>query len=134
VKNLATTRFEPVLNVGPLVYNLYAVVVHEGASASSGHYFAIVKREASVQWVLFNDTKVSVVSFEESVQSIEKSANKCAYMLFYKAETPAAPARFVRPAWTEDIIKHEREFVHGELQSRTSQFMWDLQRQVVFLS
>lgn len=59
----------------PLKYDLYAVVVHIGYSATSGHYFCYV-RSAPDTWHKLDDSKVTVVS-ADSVLSQE------AYILFY---------------------------------------------------
>ncbi len=41
-------------------YELYAVLVHEGIKAESGHYYAFVK--VKDEWYRFNDQEVSMAS------------------------------------------------------------------------
>ncbi|XP_046671625.1 ubiquitin carboxyl-terminal hydrolase 48-like isoform X2 [Homalodisca vitripennis] len=42
----------------PLVYNLSAVLIHKGASASSGHFVAYIKDGSTGVWNTFNDESV----------------------------------------------------------------------------
>ena len=59
----------------PVLYSLYAVLVHEGFSCNSGHYNCYVKAPNGA-WYLMNDSQV-LASTEEHVLS------QFAYMLFY---------------------------------------------------
>eukprot|EP00408_Alexandrium_pacificum_P008140 CAMPEP_0171226920 /NCGR_PEP_ID=MMETSP0790-20130122/37573_1 /TAXON_ID=2925 /ORGANISM="Alexandrium catenella, Strain OF101" /LENGTH=635 /DNA_ID=CAMNT_0011693003 /DNA_START=83 /DNA_END=1991 /DNA_ORIENTATION=- len=62
-------------------YRLYAVIVHQGHSAKSGHYYAFV-RHCSGTWYHFDDAQVRPVS-EQQVLRVQ------AYLLFYEvAELP----------------------------------------------
>lgn len=76
--------FEPTLNLKPFVsdqqgadlkYTLYGVLVHDGCSTRSGHYYCFV-RTSSGLWHRLDDNKVRPVG--EKVVLSEK-----AYMLFY---------------------------------------------------
>ncbi|KAJ1897877.1 hypothetical protein LPJ66_003108 [Kickxella alabastrina] len=75
---------------GPHDYSLYAVLVHSGGTARSGHYFCYVKSSAGV-WYEMNDSMVHQVS-ERTV------LKQTAYLLFYercqptKADRPVAAA------------------------------------------
>ncbi|KAJ1817460.1 hypothetical protein LPJ75_001707 [Coemansia sp. RSA 2598] len=66
---------------GPYVYNLYAVLVHAGGTARSGHYFCYVKSPAGV-WYELNDSMVHQVS-ERTV------LKQTAYLLFYERDMSA---------------------------------------------
>ncbi|KAI9274170.1 hypothetical protein BY458DRAFT_454752 [Sporodiniella umbellata] len=57
-------------------YKLYAVLVHDGHSCDSGHYYAYV-RTPSGNWTMINDDIVSQVSEQEVL-------SQKAYMLFYE--------------------------------------------------
>lgn len=46
--------------VGPYVYELYAIVIHSG-NVSEGHYYAYIKDLKTDQWLCFNDQSVSEV-------------------------------------------------------------------------
>ncbi|KAF1861686.1 hypothetical protein Lal_00026101 [Lupinus albus] len=59
----------------PMKYDLYAVVVHAGISATSGHYFCYVRSAPDI-WNKLDDSQVTRVS-TDSVLSQE------AYILFY---------------------------------------------------
>ncbi|XP_019190694.1 PREDICTED: ubiquitin carboxyl-terminal hydrolase 20-like [Ipomoea nil] len=76
---------------GDSKYCLYAIVVHNGFSSCSGHYYCFI-RSASDAWYKFDDSKVSRVR-EEFVMSQE------AYILFYaKQGTP----------WFSDFIETQK--------------------------
>jgi len=45
------------LDVAP-VYDLFAVLIHRGSSASSGHYIAVIKDPLTGVTYKFNDTQV----------------------------------------------------------------------------
>uniref|UniRef100_H3D5R4 Ubiquitin carboxyl-terminal hydrolase n=1 Tax=Tetraodon nigroviridis TaxID=99883 RepID=H3D5R4_TETNG len=59
----------------PLVYRLYAVLVHYGRSSHSGHYFCYIKASDG-QWYRMNDNSVIITD----IQSV---LAKQAYVLFY---------------------------------------------------
>ncbi|RPA97414.1 cysteine proteinase [Choiromyces venosus 120613-1] len=59
----------------PILYDLYAVVVHQGTGANFGHYVAYTKHQA--EWWLLDDDRITKVSPE----AVAKSK---AYLLFYK--------------------------------------------------
>lgn len=42
----------------PIVYLLYAVLVHQGVSCNSGHYFCFVRNSNNL-WYLMDDSKAS---------------------------------------------------------------------------
>ena len=64
---------------GPLVYVLYAVLVHAGRSCHSGHYFCFVKA-GNGQWYKMNDAKVSACD-------VTCALRQPAYVLFYMQKT-----------------------------------------------
>ncbi|KAI1895979.1 hypothetical protein AGOR_G00090090 [Albula goreensis] len=59
----------------PLVYLLYAVLVHSGFSCHAGHYYCFIKA-SNGQWYEMNDASVSI----SDVRSV---LNQQAYVLFY---------------------------------------------------
>ncbi len=95
-------QFSPLLNLRPymskfqgerVVYSLYAVVVHSGASATSGHYFSYVKGPDS-QWYEMNDRVVRLVN-EATVLSSRP------YLLFY-IRSPNLPTQTKEQTSTSD--------------------------------
>jgi len=60
---------------GAMLYDLYAVVHHQGA-LSGGHYVASLKSDIDGQWRLFNDAQVYEIHSRDVVDS-------SAYILFY---------------------------------------------------
>jgi hypothetical protein len=42
-------------------YRLHAVLVHDGRSVGSGHYWAYLYERDADRWILYNDQQVSVV-------------------------------------------------------------------------
>ncbi|KAG0303106.1 Ubiquitin carboxyl-terminal hydrolase 35 [Linnemannia gamsii] len=82
-------------------YELYAVVIHTGESANHGHYYTYAKdsgpstttsingassSEAAAKsaWLLYNDTSVTVSSFEAMQQALANSRRETPYMLFFR--------------------------------------------------
>jgi len=76
-------------------YSLYAMVVHSGASAQSGHYYAYVRTRSSKDgvfddddedvWYLMNDENVSLTSFSKMQAGLTTFERDSPYIMFYKA-------------------------------------------------
>ncbi|XP_004440648.1 PREDICTED: ubiquitin carboxyl-terminal hydrolase 17-like protein 6 [Ceratotherium simum simum] len=62
-------------NAGPLIYILYAVLVHAGWSGHNGHYFCYIKA-GNGQWYKMDDAKITACD-------ITSALNQQAYVLFY---------------------------------------------------
>jgi hypothetical protein len=90
-------------------YGLYAVIIHRGDSANSGHYYTIARRSdarggdlsardtPAAPWVQFNDTQVTTgLLWEEWTQALARSATDRAYVLLYR-RLPA-PSESPQPA------------------------------------
>jgi ubiquitin carboxyl-terminal hydrolase 47 len=52
---------------GPFVYELYAVMVHQGGTFG-GHYYAYIQDLENKKWFNFNDTQVSPISIIDVVE------------------------------------------------------------------
>ncbi|XP_074647848.1 uncharacterized protein LOC141903569 [Tubulanus polymorphus] len=63
----------------PVLYHLYAVLVHSGSSCNSGHYYCYIKAPNQA-WYCMNDSNVAPVSLQRVLSSE-------AYMLFYMKAT-----------------------------------------------
>ena len=75
-KNSGAKASKTVLN--DYIYDLYAVIVHEGSSTHSGHYYSYVRGfERDNLWYKCNDSIVT------KLDGIEAALNKQAYILFY---------------------------------------------------
>ena len=61
-------------------YDLYGVIVHEGESPHSGHYYAYVKHKT--EWLHLDDKNVRTATSEEVL-------NQQAYVLFYSKKRSA---------------------------------------------
>ena len=75
---------EKYLQEGPLVYELFAILIHYGG-AYGGHYYTYIQSFEDKKWYNFNDSRVSEIdvnSIPEKVFGGENSSN--AYMLMYK--------------------------------------------------
>nr|CCA18144.1 ubiquitinspecific protease putative [Albugo laibachii Nc14] len=74
-------------------YGLYAVLIHSGLTANSGHYYSFCRVSDGDQlhlddsevnpWIKFNDTKVEVSSMKEINRTIS-SVSDSVYLLLYK--------------------------------------------------
>lgn len=63
------------------VYNLYALIVHEGYSTSRGHYYSFIKNQATGIWYKYDDDEVKPIG--KDLNSVKKLIQN-AYILFYK--------------------------------------------------
>ncbi|KXZ46653.1 hypothetical protein GPECTOR_41g617 [Gonium pectorale] len=77
---------------GPASYVLTGVLVHQGSSLNSGHYYALV-RDSENRWSVMNDSQVYGTS-------LDKVREEQAYLLFYtrQAMKLPRPAPVVPPA------------------------------------
>jgi hypothetical protein len=93
----------PVIATQPTAYGLYAVIVHSGDSANSGHYYSYARRsggggsggggggggdlrkadDPASPWVLLNDTRVGRVQWATMRDALAASLTDSAYMLLY---------------------------------------------------
>lgn len=62
-------------------YRLYGVIVHDGSSLSSGHYYAFAQ-SPSQKWYRFDDTRVTEVTLDTVLNTHN------AYVLFYVKHNP----------------------------------------------
>jgi ubiquitin C-terminal hydrolase len=76
LKNLDLTPYVSKLQRAKPIYDLFAVVNHEGY-LGGGHYYSYTKHRMDQFWYYFNDEQVSKIKKEESVVSAD------AYILFY---------------------------------------------------
>lgn len=76
-KDHSSVRLRERLSLGERVYRLRAMVVHEGATAESGHYVAIVAR--ADRWFRISDSSVSPIAAETAL------ACPHAYLVFYES-------------------------------------------------
>ena len=76
LKNLDLTPYVSKLQRAKPIYDLFAVVNHEGF-LGGGHYYSYTKHRMDQQWYYFNDEQVSKLKKVEQVVSAD------AYILFY---------------------------------------------------
>lgn len=63
------------------VYNLYALIVHEGYSTQKGHYYSFIKNQATGIWYKYDDDEVKAIG--KDLSSVRRLIQN-AYILFYK--------------------------------------------------
>lgn len=71
------------LKEGGLVYELYAVMVHNG-SANHGHYYSYIRSFEDNRWYCFNDDRVTEISVEEIEKTYGGVGHSNAYALYYR--------------------------------------------------
>ncbi|KAG1458479.1 hypothetical protein G6F56_006393 [Rhizopus delemar] len=106
----------PEMLVQSAVYKLYGVLVHEGSSCDSGHYYAYVKAPSG-NWLMINDDYVVTVTEEEVLR-------QKAYMVFYEqvkivtkdktvtttdSPSSAAPSLVSAPPVLKSCLKRKRD-------------------------
>ncbi|XP_076344706.1 deubiquitinating apoptotic inhibitor isoform X2 [Tachypleus tridentatus] len=73
-----------------VLYSLYAVVVHSGVSAESGHYYTYAHsseiESETDRWYLFNDSHVSFSSYKSLSSLSKRFSRDTAYVLFYRKQ------------------------------------------------
>ena len=98
IKHLDPTPFHPTLslpgNPERTRYGLYAVIVHKGKNANSGHYVTYARHSKAADvsdrnspWIVFNDSRVATSSWGQMVSDIVNSPHDTTYMLFYRKIT-----------------------------------------------
>ena len=68
VEDANTELLEKYLQEGLFVYELYAIMIHQGG-AHGGHYFAYIKDIETGKWYNFNDSIVREISIMDLVES-----------------------------------------------------------------
>uniref|UniRef100_F7CSJ3 Ubiquitin-specific peptidase 42 n=1 Tax=Xenopus tropicalis TaxID=8364 RepID=F7CSJ3_XENTR len=91
-------------NGEPVIYVLYAVLIHTGFSCHGGHYYCYVKA-CNDQWYLMNDSTVSTTD-------IRTVLNQQAYLLFYATSwqhcgESADCNQYTQQQETEDYNQHQ---------------------------
>ncbi|KAM8796598.1 ubiquitin carboxyl-terminal hydrolase 42-like [Eudromia elegans] len=71
---------------GPVLYALYAVLVHRGVSGRAGHYFCFIKASNGLWYKMDDDTVVA--------SNIEIVLSQEAYLLFYTSGEHSIEGRF----------------------------------------
>ena len=97
--------FDPVLDISPFMshppkhaalYDLYGILVHQGHSMHSGHYYCFLKGTGGGEWHKFDDTRVCATSSRNAM-------GQSPYILFYIKRQAGPEGRI---AGTEqDVVK-----------------------------
>eukprot|EP01123_Difflugia_compressa_P011954 TRINITY_DN4952_c0_g1_i1.p1 TRINITY_DN4952_c0_g1~~TRINITY_DN4952_c0_g1_i1.p1 ORF type:complete len:1123 (+),score=226.28 TRINITY_DN4952_c0_g1_i1:470-3370(+) len=125
---------EMALRNGPLVYELFSVLIHRG-SALGGHYYAYTKSFGSGKWFEFNDSIVKEISpdaFKETFGENEKRSNMTffssgmnAYMLMYRQYNPVRnevePSKDNIPESVKILIEEENRLEEEKEQEKERQ-------------
>ena len=114
-------------NTGPLVYVLYAVLVHAGWSCHNGHYLSYVKAPGG-QWYKMDDAEVTACS-------IASVLSQQAYVLFYiqksELERCSESVSIGREPGALGAEHKDRRATQGELQREPCLQVPDLEEHLV---
>lgn len=114
-------------NTGPLVYVLYAVLVHAGWSCHNGHYLSYVKAPGG-QWYKMDDAEVTACS-------IASVLSQQAYVLFYiqksQLERCSESVSIGREPGALGAEHKDRRATQGELQREPCLQVPDLEEHLV---
>lgn len=99
---------------GPLVYELYSILVHSG-TANAGHYFSYI-RSPDNRWYLFNDERVQEISPTEIEKSFGSNVGASnAYVLYYRLHEEErfrgenkVPEYIVKTIREEEALREQR--------------------------
>ncbi|XP_065508414.1 ubiquitin carboxyl-terminal hydrolase 42-like [Caloenas nicobarica] len=111
---------------GPLLYSLYAVLVHEGHSCQAGHYYCFVKASDG-QWYKMNDDSVDLCD-------IQTVLGQRTYLLFYVRHrdlTPGAGAerQETQSTWLAKLVQELKSpFSEGIVAPRKPEGEANMQR------
>jgi ubiquitin C-terminal hydrolase len=98
------------------VYQLFAVMIHDGKTAGQGHYWAYVKRVEDGQWMALNDANTSFVD-EKKVWSEATGGvpgkNASAYFLIYINAQEAK--RAAAPGYAQSVDAYACLLPHGSV-------------------
>lgn len=133
---------------GPLVYELYAVLVHSGG-AHGGHYYAYIKSLNDGEWFKFNDSTVTAATVKEVKTTFggEKKSTSSyggytytttysanAYMLMYRLFEPDRNAQLPTadevPPHVQTAVEAER--LVEELEEKEKQREREMRRPVIW--
>ena len=78
------------------IYSLYAISNHLGSNITSGHYITHCRHPTNDNWVVLNDSDVSLCSNPDD--EIFSSKNNTAYILFYERVKQPADQQQQHPA------------------------------------
>lgn len=118
VKEENETLLEEYKKQGDMVYELYAILIHDGG-AHAGHYYAYIKDFSDGQWYKFNDVMVYKISFLEIISTFGQKQTKKrkfghyrenranAYMLMYRHIDPAFNINNVPSSMISQQVKDE---------------------------
>eukprot|EP00890_Picochlorum_soloecismus_P001898 jgi/Picsp_1/2709/NSC_00938-R1_protein len=111
--------FEPSLDLSPflshktrqpMLYDLYGILVHQGYSMHSGHYYCFLKGTGGGEWHKFDDTRVCATSARNAL-------GQSPYILFYIRRTPAKPPQ---PRSGKENLKEKVPSSHERIQQNES--------------
>lgn len=97
--------FDPVLDLSPFMshppkhaalYDLYGILVHQGHSMHSGHYYCFLKGTGGGEWHKFDDTRVCATSSRNAM-------GQSPYILFYIKRQAAPEGKHVGKE--EDVVE-----------------------------
>jgi len=112
-KQKTPVRVDGVLRIGPFVYDLYMVIVHQGKDASSGHYYAIGGRSEVGQgqkrtFVLMDDSQVKEADLSVLTGGVGNKPDDNPYVLFYRCQqAPPSPGVRLPQSLADEVVKAE---------------------------
>lgn len=100
-----------------LIYDLYALIIHEGRFSFRGHYFAYVKGYNN-KWYKWDDAKVS------PVEDIDEILTSGPYILFYRMKETSRKVYLSKKVCQHKLVSKAKSSIKKQTQPKSKFKIW----------